>query len=251
MWLLCGDFYFLPSHLISFFLLLPIEMASSDESGTEEAIASSSTLPNKERHTERLLGRKGLREFLAVEHTANLRKNSKVSAIWHHGGERRRLDDGSMARYWRCAYCTGSATVLKVDGNGGQTTYALSHLKNKHQIGCDADDDAVPSHIASVQATLSGGASTAANVASKAIREAYGLVTTFDATLFRQALVQFIIMCNIAFSVVEWPYFQALLESCSHALSSYFIKAGSTVKRWNLEEFEKQRLQRIAELATT
>jgi hypothetical protein len=28
-------------------------MASSDESGTEQAIASSSALPNKERHTER------------------------------------------------------------------------------------------------------------------------------------------------------------------------------------------------------
>jgi hypothetical protein len=64
-----------------------------------------------------------------VAHTANLRKNSKISAIWHHGGERRRLDDDSMARYWRCAHCTGSATVLKVDGNGGQTTHALLHLK--------------------------------------------------------------------------------------------------------------------------
>jgi hypothetical protein len=78
-------------------------MASSDESGTEKVIASSSALPNKERHTERVLGKKGLREFLVVEHTANLRKNSKISAIWHHGEERRRLDDDSMARYWRCA----------------------------------------------------------------------------------------------------------------------------------------------------
>jgi hypothetical protein len=127
-------------------------MASSDESSTEKVIASSSALP-KERHTERVLGKKGLRECLVVEHTANLRKNSKISAIWHHGEERRRLDDDSMARYWRCAYCIGSATVLKVDGNGGQTTYALSHLKNKHRFDCRADDYAVPSDIAPFQAT--------------------------------------------------------------------------------------------------
>ena len=73
-------------------------MASSGESGTEQVITSSSALPDKGRHAERLMGRKGLREFLIIEHTANLRKNSKISAIWHHGGERRRLDDRSMAR---------------------------------------------------------------------------------------------------------------------------------------------------------
>jgi hypothetical protein len=61
-----------------------------------------------------------------MDHTADLRKNSKISVIWHHGGERRRLDDDSMTRYWRYTYCTGSATVLKVDGNGGQTTHAAA-----------------------------------------------------------------------------------------------------------------------------
>jgi hypothetical protein len=72
------------------------------------------------------------RELLVVEHTANMRKNTKISAIWHHGGERQRLDDHSMERYWRCAYCKGSATILKVTGgNGGQAAYALTHLKNK------------------------------------------------------------------------------------------------------------------------
>jgi hypothetical protein len=78
-----------------------------------------------------------------------MRKNTKISAIWHHGGERRRLDDHNMERYWRCAYCKGSATILKVaGGNGGQTAYALIYLKNKHQIDCNTDDKALPSNIA-------------------------------------------------------------------------------------------------------
>jgi hypothetical protein len=56
-------------------------------------------------------------------------------------------------------------------------------------------------------------------------------------------------MCNIAFSVIESQYFQALLESCSNALKLFFIKTGATVKRWILEEFEKIRLKIKAELA--
>jgi hypothetical protein len=137
-----------------------------------------------------------------------------------------------------------------VDGNGGQTTYALKHLKNKHNIDCKADDQAIPSGRAAFAATASAGSSAIATVATKAVREAYGLVTTYDAAKFRQVLIMFIITCNIAFSVVESPYFQALLNCCSTALAPFFIKAHSTVRRWILEEFEKKRLQVKAELAT-
>jgi hypothetical protein len=89
-----------------------------------------------------------------------------------------------MARYWRCTHCTDRPTVLKVDGNGGQIIYALSHLKNKHNINYKADDSAVPSTIASFLVTASVSASIAATVATKAVREAYGLVTQFDAVKF-------------------------------------------------------------------
>jgi hypothetical protein len=184
-------------------------MSSDDQSGIDQSptLPLPSSVPNQEEHIERIVNNRGLRTFLVVDYTANLRKNSKISAIWHHGGERRRLDDNSMTRYWRCHHCIGSATVLKIDGNGGQTTYALLHLKNKHNIDCRADDEAVPSNIAGFSATASAGASAVATVASKAVREAYGLVTTYDAAKFRQALIMFIVMCNIAFSVVESPYF--------------------------------------------
>jgi hypothetical protein len=69
---------------------------SGDESGAELSEPSFPTLPDREQHTERILTKKGLREFLIVDHTANVHKNSKISAIWHHGSERRRLDDKSL-----------------------------------------------------------------------------------------------------------------------------------------------------------
>jgi hypothetical protein len=60
-------------------------MSSSDESGAELSRPSSATPPDSEKHTERILGRRGYREFLIVEHIPNLRNNIKISAIWRHG----------------------------------------------------------------------------------------------------------------------------------------------------------------------
>ena len=57
-------------------------------------------------------------------------------------------------------------------GNGGQTTYALTHLKNKHRIDCAIDEDAIPSSIAALGATASAGAQIISTVATKAVREA-------------------------------------------------------------------------------
>jgi hypothetical protein len=124
-------------------------MSTSDvESGIDLPNSSNSALPDQERHTERVVSWNGVREFLVVEYTANMRKNTKISAIWYHGGERRRLDDHSMERYWRCVYYKGSATILKVaGGNGGQIAYALAHLKNKHRIDYNTDDKALPSSM--------------------------------------------------------------------------------------------------------
>jgi hypothetical protein len=160
-------------------------MSSDDESGIEQQSSSSSSLPNKERHIERIVNSRGIRTFLIIDHTANLRKNSKVSAIWDHGGERRRLDDDSMARYWRYIYCTGSATLLKVNRNSGQTTYALRHLKNKHNVDCQADDQAISSRIVTFAVTASAGSSAIVTIAIKAVREAYKLITIYDAVKFR------------------------------------------------------------------
>ena len=72
------------------------DQSDIDQSGIDQSPPLSSSVPGKERHIERVLNNRGLRTFLVVDHTANLRKNTKVSGIWHHGGERRRLDDDSV-----------------------------------------------------------------------------------------------------------------------------------------------------------
>jgi len=46
---------------------------------------------------------------MIVNHTANQRNGSEVSKIWQHGGERRRVDDDTMDRHWRCGYCSNKS----------------------------------------------------------------------------------------------------------------------------------------------
>src|SRR5271170_7134627 len=56
-------------------------------------------------------------QFLIVNHTANQRNGLEVSKIWFHGGERRRMDDGTMDRYWRCSHCNNER-ILKCPETG-------------------------------------------------------------------------------------------------------------------------------------
>jgi hypothetical protein len=65
-------------------------MLSDDQSGIDQSPPSppSSLVLDKERYIERIINNQGLRTFLVMDHTANLRKGTKVSAIWYHGGER-------------------------------------------------------------------------------------------------------------------------------------------------------------------
>ena len=63
-------------------------MSSDDQFGIDQSPSlPPSSVPDKEMPIERIINR-GLRTYLVVDHTANQRKNSKISAIWHHGGER-------------------------------------------------------------------------------------------------------------------------------------------------------------------
>ena len=76
-------------------------MSSNDQSGLDQSPSSPppapppppppSSVPDTENHIERIIHNRGLRTFLVVDHTANLRKGTKVSAIWYLGGEREYL----------------------------------------------------------------------------------------------------------------------------------------------------------------
>ena len=74
------------------------------------------------------------RRYLKVDQSANKRNGSKVSKIWQHGGERRRIDDGTMDRYWRCGHCDNKRILKCPETGRGATSYPIRHLKNRHFI---------------------------------------------------------------------------------------------------------------------
>src|SRR6266480_5309826 len=83
-------------------------------------------------------------QFVIVDHTANIRNGSEVSKIWRHGFERRRVDDGTFDRYWRCGHCQHKKILKCTEGGGGTTSYAIRYLLNRHFIDLNTDDQALP-----------------------------------------------------------------------------------------------------------
>src|SRR5271163_299176 len=118
--------------------------SSVRSTGTADFRSSStipaSTNPNDPQYERGPLGE----QFLVVDHTANLIPGVKVFGIWHNGGERRRTDNGSFDRYWRCAHCKGRKLFKVTEHVGGATSYAVRHLRNKHNVDVGADEVAIP-----------------------------------------------------------------------------------------------------------
>jgi hypothetical protein len=101
---------------------------------------------------------------MIVDHTANQRNGSGVSKIWRRGGERRRVDDGIMDRYWRCGRCSNKR-ILKCPETGRGAT-SFRHLKNCHFIDLNADHQALPLQLTSFLGTVAGAVASAATSAA-------------------------------------------------------------------------------------
>jgi hypothetical protein len=186
-------------------------------------------------------------QFLIVDHTANQRNGSEISRIWQHGGERRRVDDGSMDRYWRCGHCNNKR-ILKCPKTGrGATSYPIRHLKNRHFIDLTADHQALPLQPTSFFGTVAGAAASAA--ASAVTQTAGKLISTMNMDRFRYLLIRWIVIMNIALVCVKAPCFRELLLYYHSGLEPYLVKSTDTIRSWIMKEFERQKLEIKKELA--
>ena len=55
---------------------------------------------------------------------------TKVSGIWHYGGERRRTDNGSFGKYWRCGHRKGRKVFKVAEHVGGATSYGIRQYRH-------------------------------------------------------------------------------------------------------------------------
>jgi len=80
---------------------------------------------------------------MIVDHTANQRNGSEVSKIWQYGGERRRVDDGTIdrevSRDWQRSYLQwqGQRQGQRPSTAGPKfVPYAAKHSLLHHASGC-------------------------------------------------------------------------------------------------------------------
>jgi hypothetical protein len=182
-------------------------MSSSGESGDESAYDDIRVTPvasSESGSIERLGTRRGARQYLVVDHSANQRSGAVISSIWRHGGERRRLDDSSISRYWRCGHCKG-AIVLKVAETGeGQTSYVTRHLKNKHYINIKKNEAVISLSPLLFLNIIDLTGTTVTSIITKGYK---ALISTINIQRFRNALVIFFIIYNIVFNIIESSYY--------------------------------------------
>jgi hypothetical protein len=211
-------------------------MSSSDSSGQSECgeIPATPATPSPSNHNvvERIASKRGVRQFLVVDHSANERAGARISTIWLYGGERRRLDDKSIDRYWRCNHCKGAIVFKIKSGLGGTTSYILRHLKNKHNVIIKENKAALSNSIARSSIftlIIHLASSTVADIVIKGYK---ALILTLDTDRFRKALIMFFVIYNIAFHVVESPYYYKLLLAYSAGVfKPFLIYASNTLKR--------------------
>ena len=180
------------------------------------------------------------RQFEAIDHPANRRRNSKISVIWNFGFEYMLVDDQSK-HFWRCGHCRGVELYAIHDSSKS----VLRHLKREHPT-LPTDDDS--SEIRSMSSRASSlPPSSPPPIESSGIHQT--LVTSLAVERFRMLLLRWIVTMHLALSVVANDQFRALIVYVAPSLKDYLVSAGNTIRRWILQEYEKGKKSVQAKLA--
>jgi hypothetical protein len=114
--------------------------------------------------------------YLAVDHTANLRKGAKPSWIWNHGDELRLLAGLKPQKNWRCGLC---GIIIPVEST---THHAGEHLRKKHKVYKEGTEPIPRRSIGQAVADMTY----------------HALVSTVQADRFRYLLIRWIVTMHVA-----------------------------------------------------
>jgi hypothetical protein len=172
-------------------------------------------------------------EFLLVDHTANRRKSSTVSKIWHHGQDYISQRNPSL-HAWRCGLCDKNwFAVLR----NTSTSDALRHLQGIH--GLDIGSQKVVATKRKVQEEVE----EAEQLKQPRLRQ---LIQTLNIPEWRRHLMRWIIRNHIPFTAVEDEDFKGLLTALNQSIGPYLV-TGDSVRNWLKDAFLKVGL-RVKEL---
>ena len=158
-----------------------------------------------------------------------IRATETPSIIWYLGEKYKR----NKHKFWRYGICKNNK-ILAMDKG---TSSALRHLRRHHRI------DKKGRRIQTKQPIIA----EAFTAVGKTVAQ---VVTRFNTNTFRYLLIRWIVTMHIALSCVESDTFRDWVVYIAPGLDTYLVRSATTIRRWILWEFAKQRRYVKAELAT-
>ena len=153
------------------------------------------------------------------------RKHPKTSVIWKLGREVKRVGDETSLPYWRCSICKGKGiiAVLSCKATSGPMRHIESHGYKKYKgrlIRLRKEKEAE---------------------GPKAPRQ---FLTISAMEEFRSLLLQWIICCHIALSMIENPLFRGLIEFINVLIIRFLPSSSNTLRQWVMDEYKREKVMK-------
>ena len=186
--------------------------------------------------------------WICVPHATNIRRGSKISRIWEHGGEYRDSQDLDGASSWICDL---DNAIVSMKGRQG-TSNASRHLLNKHgirvkrtasEISGDSDKEE------DNESDTSQPRQPQPRQSQPRQQEFRSLVTTVDIERFRGLLVKWVVQCQVPFSAVTHEQFKAILLCLQPHIERYLLRSSTTMTSWVRTAYEEARISLKSQLA--
>jgi hAT family C-terminal dimerisation region len=138
-------------------------------------------------------------------------------------------------KYWKCWHCSD------IHPSSTSTNVFNKHLLTAHRMS--AGGHQLPQ--STIQARLNQ--STPTPMDSRAYHQG-GLTTRVFSDKIFDALIYLLVLCHLAFSIVEHPAFQTFVRACNPIVADLIPTAGNTMRCWILTRFQKRKTQLKEEL---
>jgi hypothetical protein len=181
--------------------------------------------------------------YYRVPRRPSIRNEKRISFIWQWGEELRHGVDENSQRVWKCNKCPPSRPQIYVISR--TTNKAITHLIEKHGI----DNKTLLGEDLSLETSRKRRhPSVASQVTTSTVRQ---LVTQISVVDFRYFLIRWIVVMHLALSIVEHRAFRDLILCIAPALEVFLISSATTIRRWIINKYRKQREIIKARLAET
>ena len=161
--------------------------------------------------------------WVPIDHRANIKRGSKISEVWQHGGEYIDLNNPQGRHRWVCDRCGKSVKLPK----SNSTSNATRHLWRHHQIRLrDTQED-----------------SEEEDEEEEAIEQRRSALDQFisrvDIERFRDLLVRWVVQCQVPFVAVGRSQFAELLLCAQPYLRPYLTSSSNTIGNWVRDDYQQ------------